>query len=104
MPLPLYYFLAITAINILMSWALYLPYRVAHLHFLTVANMAISGYLAGWLVKVLHVPFGRPCWSGSSPAAWSAGWCPCSSATRRPSPWSSWVSPSSTSRARSSRT
>jgi branched-chain amino acid transport system permease protein len=57
MPMPLYYFLAITAINILMSWALYLPYRVAHLHFLTVANMAISGYLSGWLVQGLGVSF-----------------------------------------------
>ena len=57
MPLPLYYFLAITAINILMSWALYLPYRVAHLHFLTVANMAISGYLSGWLVQGLGISF-----------------------------------------------
>jgi branched-chain amino acid transport system permease protein len=57
MSLPLYYFLTVTAVNILMSWALYLPYRVAHLHFLTVANMAISGYLSGWLVQSLHLPF-----------------------------------------------
>jgi branched-chain amino acid transport system permease protein len=57
-PLPLYYYLTITAINILMSWALYLPYRVAHLHFITIANMAISGYTAGWMVMSLHVPFG----------------------------------------------
>jgi len=57
-PLPLYYFLSITAVNILLSWALYLPYRVAHLHFITVANMAISGYSAAWLVMTLHVPFG----------------------------------------------
>jgi branched-chain amino acid transport system permease protein len=57
-PLPLYYFLANAAINVLMSWAMYLPYRVAHLHFITVANMAISGYLAGYLVGTLHVPFG----------------------------------------------
>jgi branched-chain amino acid transport system permease protein len=57
-PLPLYYFLSITAVNILMSWALYLPYRVAHLHFITVANMAISGYFAAYLVQTLHVPFG----------------------------------------------
>ncbi len=57
MPLPLYYFLSITAVNILMSWALYLPYRVAHLHFITVANMAISGYAAAYLVMSLHVPF-----------------------------------------------
>jgi branched-chain amino acid transport system permease protein len=57
-PLELYYFLSITAVNILLSWALYLPYRVAHLHFITVANMAISGYAAGWLVMTLHVPFG----------------------------------------------
>ena len=58
MPLPLYYFLAITAINILMSWALYVPYRMAHLHFLVVANMAISGYTAAYLVLSLHLPFG----------------------------------------------
>ncbi|HTZ52962.1 MAG TPA: branched-chain amino acid ABC transporter permease, partial [Spirochaetia bacterium] len=58
MPLELYYFLSITAVNILLSWALYLPYRVAHLHFITVANMAISGYSAAWLVMTLHVPFG----------------------------------------------
>jgi len=57
-PLPLYYFLSITAINILMSWALYLPYRVAQLHFITVANMAISGYTAAYLVMTLHFPFG----------------------------------------------
>lgn len=56
--LPLYYFLAITAVNILISWALYLPYRVAQLHFITVANMAISGYTAGYLVMTLHLPFG----------------------------------------------
>jgi branched-chain amino acid transport system permease protein len=57
-PLPLYYFLAITAVNVLLAWALYLPYRVAHLHFITVANMAISGYTAAFLVMNLHVPFG----------------------------------------------
>ena len=57
MPLPLYYFLSITAVNILMSWTLYLPYRVTNLHFIVVANMAISGYLAGFLVQSLHVPF-----------------------------------------------
>jgi len=57
MPLPLYYFLSISAVNLLMSWGLYLPYRVAHLHFLTIANMAISGYAAGFLVLTLKVPF-----------------------------------------------
>ena len=58
MSLPLYYFLSITAVNILMSWALYLPYRVAHLHFIIVANMAISGYTAAYLVMTYHIPFG----------------------------------------------
>ena len=58
MPLPLYYFLSITAVNILMSWSLYLPYRVTNLHFIVVANMAISGYAAAYLVMSLHVPFG----------------------------------------------
>jgi branched-chain amino acid transport system permease protein len=57
MSLALYYFLTITAVYILMSWGLYLPYRVAHLHFLTVANMLISGYLAGYMVQTLQVPF-----------------------------------------------
>lgn len=57
MPLPLYYYLAITAVNIIMTWAIYLPYRVAHLHFITIANMAISGYLAGYLVLNLHMSF-----------------------------------------------
>src|SRR5512143_4073938 len=57
MPLPLYYFLAITAVNILMSWALYVPYRMAHLHFLVVANMAISGYTAAYMVLGLQLPF-----------------------------------------------
>lgn len=41
-----------------MSWALYLPYRVAHLHFIIVANMAISGYAAAYLVMTWHFPFG----------------------------------------------
>jgi branched-chain amino acid transport system permease protein len=68
-PLPLYYFLANAAINVLMSWALYLPYRVAHLHFITVANMAISGYLAGYLVGTLHVPFGWALLAGIAAAA-----------------------------------
>ncbi len=58
MPLELYYFLAITAVNVLMGWALYLPYRAQHLHFIIVANMAISGYTAGYLVMTLHMPFG----------------------------------------------
>lgn len=58
MPLPIYYYLSITAVNILMSWALYLPYRVTNLHFITIANMTISGYLSGYLVLNLHVPFG----------------------------------------------
>jgi branched-chain amino acid transport system permease protein len=68
-PLPLYYFIANAAINVLMSWALYLPYRVAHLHFITVANMAISGYLAGYLVGTLHVPFGWAFLAGIAVAA-----------------------------------
>ena len=57
MPLSVYYFLTIAAVNILMTWAIYLPYRVAHLHFITVANMAISGYLSGYLVMELQMSF-----------------------------------------------
>lgn len=104
MPLPLYYFLSITAVNILLSWALYLPYRVGHLHFITVANMAISGYTAAWLVMSLHVPFGWALAPGSSWEGSSGGWCRCSSGTPQRSLWSSSDSPSSSSRGRSSRT
>ncbi len=57
MSLPFFYFLSISAIYILMSWCHYLPYRVAHLHFLTIANMLISGYLAGFLVQQWGLPF-----------------------------------------------
>lgn len=57
MSLSLYYFLAITAVYILMTWALYLPYRVAHLHFMVVANMAISGYFGGYAAINWNWPF-----------------------------------------------
>jgi branched-chain amino acid transport system permease protein len=40
-----------------MSWALYLPYRMGHLHFIVVANMAVSGYTAAFMVLNLHLPF-----------------------------------------------
>jgi len=42
---PLFYYLAVAAIYILMSWSFYLPYRVVQLHFMTVANMEISAYV-----------------------------------------------------------
>lgn len=58
MSLPLYYFLAITAIYILMSWSLYLPYRVMQLHFLTIANMTISGYFGAFAALTWGWPFG----------------------------------------------
>ena len=57
MSLPLYYYLAITAVYILMTWSLYLPYRVAHLHFMVVANMAISGYFGGYAAINWHWSF-----------------------------------------------
>ena len=53
----MFYFLAITAIYILVSWAIYLPYRVGQLHFMTVANMAISAYFAAVAVQQWHWPF-----------------------------------------------
>ena len=40
-----------------MTWALYLPYRVAHLHFMVVANMAISGYFGGYAAINWHWSF-----------------------------------------------
>ncbi|MBI9104820.1 MAG: branched-chain amino acid ABC transporter permease [Spirochaetales bacterium] len=57
MSLPLFYYLAITAIYILVSWAIYLPYRVGQLHFMTVANMAISAYFAAVAVQQWNWPF-----------------------------------------------
>jgi branched-chain amino acid transport system permease protein len=41
--------LCFTAIFLLASWALYLPYRMGQLHFLTVANMVISAYFGAIL-------------------------------------------------------
>ncbi len=57
MSLPMYYFLAITAIYILMTWSLYLPYRVGQLHFMTIANMAISGYFGAYAILYWGWPF-----------------------------------------------
>ncbi len=41
-----------------MSWSFYLPYRIGQLHFLTVANMTISGYFAGFMALTFNWPFG----------------------------------------------
>jgi branched-chain amino acid transport system permease protein len=41
---PVFFFLSFTAIFILASWALYLPYRMGQLHFLVIPNMVISAY------------------------------------------------------------
>ncbi|PIE03953.1 MAG: branched-chain amino acid ABC transporter permease [Spirochaetales bacterium] len=57
MSLPLYYYLAITAVYILMSWSLYLPYRMGQLHFMTVANMAFSAYFAAFMSVNYSWPF-----------------------------------------------
>jgi branched-chain amino acid transport system permease protein len=54
---PLFYYLAVTAIYILMSWSFYLPYRVGQLHFMAVANMEISAYAAAMLAIGLGLPF-----------------------------------------------
>ena len=40
-----------------MGWALYLPYRVGHLHFLPIAIMAISAYFTGIAAREWHWPF-----------------------------------------------
>lgn len=58
MSLPLYYFLAITAIYILVSWSIYIPYKIGQLHFMTVANMAISAYFAA----LMAINFAWPFW------------------------------------------
>lgn len=43
----LIYFLGFSMIYILLTWALYLAYRVSHLHFLIVAIMAMTAYFSG---------------------------------------------------------
>lgn len=52
-----HYFLAFTAVNILMCWSIYLPYRVGQLHFLTVACMAIAAYFGGFAAREWDWPF-----------------------------------------------
>ena len=58
MSLTAFYYLAITAIYILMSWSIYLPYRIGQLHFMTVANMAVSAYFAA----LMAINFAWPFW------------------------------------------
>ena len=43
----LLYFLGYSMVYILLTWALYLAYRVSHLHFLIVAIMAVTSYFSG---------------------------------------------------------
>lgn len=57
MTLSLFYYLNLTAIHILMAWSLYLPYRLRRLHFMTIANMAVSAYAAGYLAMTQGWPF-----------------------------------------------
>jgi len=52
-----HYFLAFTAVYILMCWTLYLPYRVGQLHFLPVACMAIAAYFGGFVAREWDWPF-----------------------------------------------
>lgn len=56
MSLPLYYYLTITTIQVLVSWAIYLPYRMGQLHFTVVANMAVSAYVAAVAASAWGVP------------------------------------------------
>jgi branched-chain amino acid transport system permease protein len=51
----LFYYLCFTAIFLLASWALYLPYRMGQLHFLTVVNMVISAYFGAILSGAVAV-------------------------------------------------
>jgi branched-chain amino acid transport system permease protein len=45
----LFYYLCFTAIFLLASWAIYLPYRMGQLHFLAVVNMVIAAYFGAVL-------------------------------------------------------
>lgn len=57
MGLTTFYFLAVAGIHTMMAWALYLPYRVQQLHFMTIANMTISGYFAAYATLTWGWPF-----------------------------------------------
>ena len=57
MPQILIYFLTLTALYILMSWTIYLPYRIGQLHFLPVACMAVTAYLGGFAGREWGWPF-----------------------------------------------
>ena len=51
------YFIGFSLIYILMTWAIYLPYRVKDLHFLTVATMATTAYFSGVAAVNWNWPF-----------------------------------------------
>jgi branched-chain amino acid transport system permease protein len=57
LPPVVHYFLSFTAINILMCWAFYLPYRVGQLHHLVVSCMLASAYFAGYAAREWAWPF-----------------------------------------------
>jgi branched-chain amino acid transport system permease protein len=57
LPLQLYYFLGLTAIFILMSWTIYLPYRVRQLYFLPVACMSAAAYFGAIATQQWGWPF-----------------------------------------------
>jgi branched-chain amino acid transport system permease protein len=57
LPLQLYYFLGLTAIFILMSWTIYLPYRVRQLYFVPVACMSASAYFGAIATQQWGWPF-----------------------------------------------
>ncbi len=40
-----------------MSWSIYIPYRIGQLHFMTIANMAISAYFAALMAITFAWPF-----------------------------------------------
>ncbi|MBN2041432.1 MAG: branched-chain amino acid ABC transporter permease [Spirochaetes bacterium] len=53
-----YYFLQFTAINIMLGWALYLPFRANQLYFGAIYSMCIGGYFAAYT----SVNLGWPLW------------------------------------------
>lgn len=47
MSLSLHYFIMVSLVYVLMGWALYLPYRLRQLHFLSVALAGLGAYVGG---------------------------------------------------------
>src|SRR5512137_2491126 len=52
-----FYFLELTAVNILLAWAIYVVFRADQIYFGPMYTMCIGAYFAAYATRDLHVPF-----------------------------------------------